>query len=156
MSSADNIDTLRETIWRERDCDVHLVVENRDDKGRGESFQILDAFLQRQGMQPLGSKWREISREAAFRHVCVLLHEDSAHHGYIMSKKRAMELATEVLATVAAARYFTNADLQDGLVQWGSDFSGLSFDPITKATLDSGVVMINETEIGLFWVEDED
>ncbi|WP_254610248.1 hypothetical protein [Bacillus tequilensis] len=48
--------------------------------------------------------------------------------------------------------YYTNADVD---VQSG-DVRLSSWSPITQATFDAGLVVIDKKKIGMFWVEDED
>lgn len=46
--------------------------------------------------------------------------------------------------------YDTNADVQSGYVELSS------WTPISQATFDAGVVVVDKKNIGMIWVEDED
>jgi hypothetical protein len=155
----DGIQRLRETIWRERDCYVRFAVQDRTTPAPADASTLLDEFVQSLGLRPMGPRgdqWREISGEAAFRHVAVLMHEDSVYKGEIMPTSRAKELAEQVLDAVPNARYFTNTETEDGFVAWGSGFRIKDWNSITDATVDTGILMLSDFRIGIFWVEDED
>ncbi|PJZ00979.1 hypothetical protein CPT06_07875 [Bacillus vallismortis] len=83
---------------------------------------------------------------------------------YILSKDLAYEisLSSEPIAFELSDYFFhyfsddpvyvTNADVD---VQSG-DVRLSSWSPITQATFDAGVVVVDKKKIGLIWVEDED
>ena len=73
-----------------------------------------------------------------------------------MTARRAKELTEQVVAMVPQARYFTNTETEDGLVCWGSGFQMKGWDSMTESTFDTGVLMLSDTQIGIFWVKDED
>jgi len=154
--------------------DLRLAVQANTVPDSPDVRTVVDRFVTAQGFSGLAERWREITCEAAFRHIGSLLYKDLVYKSQVMSVARAKELAHEVLALVPEARYFSNADMVDGLIQWDvmksecvvvkSEFSDgvlvnyplSSIDPIASSTVDSGVVMVSHERIGIFWVEDED
>jgi hypothetical protein len=68
-----------------------------------------------------------------------------------MSLSEAKQLLLRFFSFFAAdCQFFTNAS-------FNNDYSRIkSWNPITKATFDTGVVIVNTHRIGILWVEDED
>ena len=93
--------------------------------------------------------FREISEAEAIDIAALILHEDLAYHVELMPPGDAKALATAFVAQVGApARYFTNGEF-DGRSLW-------AFEPITEATLDTGIIVLGPSSSGMLWVEDED
>ena len=150
------------------DRNVRLAVEALFEPYIQSVRAVVDAFVTAKGFSALGEQWREITSEAAFRHIGSLLHKDLVYKSQVMPVARAKELAHEILALVPQARYFSNADMVDGLIQWDvmrSEVVGetlvsyplCSVDSIAPGGIvDSGIVMVSHERIGIFWVEDED
>jgi hypothetical protein len=75
-----------------------------------------------------------------------------------MPLARAQELADRFAAQFGpGARYFTDGTwhLPNTLIRCG-DIGGPSWDPVTQATFDTGVLVIGRKWSGYVWVEDED
>jgi hypothetical protein len=101
--------------------------------------------------------YKEIDAAAAKRLVQTLLHLDMAYNAEVMPAARAAELAERFLAQFASAgvRFYTNSTFHEcrgGKLTW----SGVSWDPVTSATFDTGVLVIGPESSGCLWVEDED
>ncbi|MEP6763828.1 MAG: hypothetical protein ABJB66_05915 [Gemmatimonadaceae bacterium] len=109
-------------------------------------------------LQPLGEAWLEISGYDAHMIAAAVLHRDLAHQSEIMSHAEAVELA-EAFFDLAPEPHvcFTNgawADLFDEENESVSD--SVSFDPISNATFDAGVICVGDGVTAILWVEDED
>ncbi|MEP7096386.1 MAG: hypothetical protein ABI748_01880, partial [Dokdonella sp.] len=108
--------------------------------------------------QPLGDGWLEISAYDARIVAAAVLQRDLAHDAEIMSRAEATELAEAFLDLAPEPHvYFTNgswADLFDEENKSSSD--SVSFDPISNATFDAGVICVGDGVTAILWVEDED
>jgi hypothetical protein len=102
--------------------------------------------------------YREIDREAARRLVQLILHRDLAYFGKIMSQARAVQLAECFLDQFDThARFYTNGTFHESPEQLTPAVRfGLSWDAVTNATFDTGVLVISPQGAGCLWVEDED
>lgn len=95
----------------------------------------------------------EIDAVTARCPVHVILHQDLAYEVEIMPTARAEALADQFLAQFGdeGARYYTNGRLDKargpGVVSWN---------PVTSATFDTGVLVISRQCSGCLWMEDED
>lgn len=101
--------------------------------------------------------YKEIDGAAARRLIQLILHRDLAYKAEVMPASRAAELSDQFLAQFGkdAVRLFTNGtfhEAQGSKLTW----SGVSWDPVTPATFDTGVLVIGPRKSGCLWVEDED
>ncbi len=97
---------------------------------------------------------REITREQAHELVAALIECDLAFHAPRGTKWEAESLASTFLGMFPSeeARFFTNGEL--GLEHIAVKSGAWS--PMTNATFDTGVVAVEGSRVGVFWVEDED
>jgi hypothetical protein len=110
------------------------------------------------GLDDEPSFYKEIDEAAARDLIRSVLHRDMAYNAEVMHEARAAELADQFLAQFGpGTRYFSNGSwhlprvvLVNGVV------CGPSWDPVTPATFDTGVLAIGQERSGCFWVEDED
>jgi hypothetical protein len=110
------------------------------------------------GLNDEPSFYEEIDKVAARQLILRVLHRDMAYNAEVMTEPRAAELADQFLAQFGPdTRYFTNGSWHlppvirpDGVV------CGPSWDPVTAATFDTGVLAIGSAQSGCLWVEDED
>jgi hypothetical protein len=116
-----------------------------------------DRIATAHNFQPLGDAWLEISAYDARIIAATVLHRDLAHDSEIMSRALATELADAFLDLAPEPHvYFTNGAWAD-LFDEGNELSdSVSFDPISDATFDAGVVCVGEGVVAILWVEDED
>jgi hypothetical protein len=121
-----------------------------------DSRQVADALVRSLGFRVLGSEWRELTRATACDALERVLERDLAYGGQTMSATAAKRLAEEFVSLFPVqASYYTNgvfpprADYRDG--GWAG-----SWDPITRATFDTGVIAVGTDHAGLLWIEDED
>jgi hypothetical protein len=110
------------------------------------------------GFHPPTHDWRAVEKTRALSILTQVLHRDLAYDAPIMPQKEAHDLARGFLDLLPDARaFFTNGT-------WGAQpevlddkvTRGASWDPISKATFDAGVICVAERESALLWVEDED
>ena len=116
---------------------------------------VLDEFVARFGFKGLGEAWIEVSIQAAKSLAREILFKDLAYSVAMMPEDEAGMLAERFFALFdASVRCFTNGNL---VVQDANptEVPG-SWNPITQATFDAGVVCLGSSRIGILWVEDED
>lgn len=109
------------------------------------------------GLQADASRYQEIGGDAACRLVFLALNQDLAHCTEILPVERAVYLAEHFVDAFdhEDTRFYTNGNLYEGPddeVTW----SGASWNPMTEATFDTGILVIGPLASGVFWVEDED
>lgn len=151
-------DALRERIQSQRWCgQVFLFIEDRPVKDFGNVLQLVDYFAGAHGFREIGDEWREVTRDFADRTLIRLLSRDLAYRAPLMATSVASELAKEFLAWFADdARFFTNY-----LVNWDetaviNGVSPYTCMPITDATFDAGILVVDSTLLGILWFADED
>ena len=101
--------------------------------------------------------YREIDAAAARRLVQLILHQDMAYNSEIIPLPHAAELADRFLDQfgIDGVRFYTNGTFHEARgpnLTW----SGASWNPATKATFDTGVLVVSPKCRGCLWVEDED
>ncbi len=115
-----------------------------------------DLVVQAQGFRGIAPQWDEISASDAHAIVATLLHRDLAYGNEIMPFATAADLATQFFDLVPEPHtYFTNGDWARSAAN-SAQAELSSYNPISDATLDSGVVCLGDGRAALFWVEDED
>jgi hypothetical protein len=131
-------------------------VDERTATGDPRSYHaVLDEFVATFGFKGLGDAWIEVSSQAATKLVREILLKDLAYRVAMMSEDEAALLAKRFFALFdGSVRCFTNGNL---VVQDAdpTEVPG-SWNPITEATFDAGVVCLGSCRIGILWVEDED
>eukprot|EP00903_Cladosiphon_okamuranus_P019234 g17687.t1 len=98
--------------------------------------------------------WYDISRSEAEEGAASILHRDLAYDSVIMPANDASRLARGFLGfftTNGDVKYFTN-----GTLIKPSRKSGRSWNGITGATFDCGIIVVAENSIGILWIADED
>jgi hypothetical protein len=87
--------------------------------------------------------------------LTILLHKDMAYDSEMMSLEEAEELAERFLSYFSdTARYYSNSEWKKKESTGTHHLN--SWDPLTDATFDSGLIIIDEKQIGITWFEDED
>jgi len=133
---------------------VHFDIRSRTDFSRTSDIAAIDEFVTELNHNKLASLWKPFNKYDAERLVTSILHKDMAYQYECMeiglaraTMRRFFDLFSD------SARFYSNAEFRPasgGLVSIGS------YQSITKATFDSGIVAIDDNHIGLIWVEDED
>jgi hypothetical protein len=139
---------LGEEIAKQRDCGLlHLRVEARQASLTDEEAL---ARLVQQG-EFASTPRREIDRPEAERVATLILTRDLAYGSPCIPEVAAHDYLQRFFSAFAAnARFFTNGS-HDG------PRSGLStWTPLTRATFDTGIFVLDETRVGFLWAEDED
>jgi hypothetical protein len=104
------------------------------------SAPTLAELAQEFGLRNDAGCYREIDKASARLTVQRLLHRDLAYSAEIMPERQAEQLAEEFFAQFGSgARFFTNNGC-----------------PVTAATFDEGVLVLESHRSGCLWVEDED
>ena len=134
-------------------CEFRMREElNRSSDGR----QTADEIARVVGFRPLGTKWRELTRENACVFLERVLGRDLAYDGQAMSPDLAEQLSREFVALFSGRSfYYTNGDFPSPEHYREGGWAG-SWDPVTLATFDTGVVAVDGDHAGLVWIEDED
>lgn len=136
------------TIRERRDCGrVHVAVYDLE---TGEPADA-DAIMEAAGLEPVAEV--ELGPDDALVAVTEVLARDLAHRATVMPQADAETLASSFLRLFPApATYWTNGEL---LVAQAHGTSR-AWTSATKATFDSGLVVVSATRAGILWVEDED
>lgn len=110
-------------------------------------------------LSPDVSNYRQIVKSEALEILTLILHKDLAYDGEIMPEESAAALSTTFLQGFedGSASFFTNTDYtrKDGIFGKQSRL-GPTWNSVTKATFDAGVIVISKTQCACLWVEDED
>jgi hypothetical protein len=110
------------------------------------------------GLRDEAGCYKEIEDSSARRLVRLVLRSELAHHSEIMPESRAAELTDRFFAQFGpGARYFTNGTFHEQPQRISETVTtGASWEPVTEATFDTGVLIIASRYSGCLWVEDED
>lgn len=109
------------------------------------------------GLAADAASYREIDAQSARRLAELLLHYDLAYNAEVMPTARAAELADRFFNQFGAngVRFYSNGtfhEAREGKLTW----PGVSWNPVTAATFDTGVLVLTPQSAGCLWVEDED
>jgi hypothetical protein len=154
---------LQSRVEAARACGVvHIAERARADLARAavgefavisEPRGVADALARGLGFRALGPGWQELARGEARATLAAVLARNLAYETALMAEAEAYGLADEFLGRFGTgARFFTNGDL--GTRAAGVPSAG--WDPLTEATFDTGVVVVDADRAALFWFEDED
>ncbi|HZZ81118.1 MAG TPA: hypothetical protein VFE62_21630 [Gemmataceae bacterium] len=96
--------------------------------------------------------YRQIDSAAARRLLERILHQDLAYDSEVMPIDEASDLAGRFMAyfETVDTLYYTNGTFHE------LQRNGTSWNPVTEATFDTGVLAISAERAGCLWVEDED
>jgi len=139
---------LGEEISHHRDCGrIHLSFEPRP-PGLADA-RALALCAEREGFS--SAPRREINRQEAERVATLILTRDLAYGSECIPEAAALEYLRRFLSAFAAdARFFTNGTID------GPKLRLSNWTPITDATFDTGIFVLDETSVGFLWAEDED
>ena len=104
------------------------------------------------------ANYRQVAKAEAIEILTRILHKDMAYDSEIMPRQIAAELSASFLQDFAddSTVFFTNIDYsREGEISQDTRI-GPSWNPVTNATFDAGVIAISETRSACLWVEDED
>lgn len=114
-----------------------------------------EPFAAKCGLSAKPGIYREISRAEALAVIQSVLHRDMAYQAEIMPRTDAEVLAESLLAEYRAgpARYFTNGDFGRSPAH-PNVCPG--WNPATRSTFDTGVLVLARNKSMCLWVQDED
>ena len=116
---------------------------------------VLDALAKRVGGTPLGDDWITIARDDAERLLVRVFARDLAMNASIMPEEDARGFARRFLELFGpGAHFFTNTSILDE-EDVDSTWTG-SWKPLTSATFDTGIAVVDGSRAGLCWVTDDD
>ncbi len=109
------------------------------------------------GLNAIPANYVEIDLSAAHRLIQLVLSQDLAYNSETMPADLAEDLAGRFLNEFGTegVQFFTNGTFHETPgphLTW----SGVSWNPVTEATFDTGVLVISPKCSGCLWVEDED
>ena len=124
-----------------------------------QAFADPDEAARAFGIRPIGEKWRRLDRDTTSRVLLALLIQDMAFSEPRVPEDQARAASDEFLGSFGAgAAFFTNGKWEDGWTT--SAGTGVSFgpewEPVTEATFDGGVLVLDVARSGILWLEDED
>ena len=100
------------------------------------------------GMKPV--RWRMLAASEAVRALRRALHRDLAYDATIMPEEVAHGLALRIVRFFGqGALFYTNQSHAEGQ-------STGSWDPVTDATFDTGIIAVGARHVGVVWFMDED
>ncbi|MFH0347399.1 hypothetical protein ACHADS_12720 [Bacillus vallismortis] len=113
----------------------------------------MNHFVKNHGYHGLDDQWNAVDEQTARHLMTYIRSKDLAYEISLSSEPIAFELSDYFFHYFSDDPvYVTNADVD---VQSG-DVRLSSWSPITQATFDAGVVVVDKKKIGMIWVEDED
>lgn len=117
----------------------------------------VDRVVQAHGFRGITTEWLEISAADAHAIVTTLLHRDLAYNEEIMPIESASDLATRFFDLAPEPHsFFTNGEWSRSADAENSPATLHAFDPISDATLDSGVVCLGDGQAALLWIQDDE
>ena len=124
-----------------------------------ERYESPDQFCKAHNFTEIGDGWRKLSKIEAHKVLFALLIRDMAYKSPRLSKEQTKEVIDEFFSSFSvSALYFTNGNWEEGTTSSkdGRISYGPSWTPLTQATFDGGVLVLDEHKSGIIWLEDED
>ena len=147
----DAFETLKAEILEKRWGVVHFELNKLSDYGDEQLNNLPDSYTAGFGFHGIGPAWQAIDRSDARKILVRILHRGLAYPQEEMPLGDAQALADRILALFSSdAGFFTNGSYAQ------DEGQGVRRHSITDATFDTGVVFVDRSQIGLFWIEDED
>ncbi|BAZ33190.1 hypothetical protein NIES4074_57000 [Cylindrospermum sp. NIES-4074] len=147
---------LRAEIFSKRNrgevlYDIKQLIPDHNQEIAENQTVCIDLFITQLGCSPLGSRWKPINQTAAKKILTLIMTKDLAYGGEIMSLPVATALIVKLFNFFPGDRqFFTNASFEN-------DYTSIStWDSITKATFDTGIIIVGNNRIGILWAKDED
>jgi hypothetical protein len=126
----------------------NAIVEYRKNKKNGKKQPVLPEEV-RDTLEEIGT------REHAVKILTRLIHQGMAYDSEIIPEKEAAQLAEIFISHFGnEARYYSNSPWKLNVLSQKNELS--SWDPLTEATFDSGIIIVGKSSIGIAWFEDED
>jgi hypothetical protein len=146
LIDAEQVSQLRKTLKEKRLYGLlHFDLQAKEIFNKENIKATIDAYVTSTGLNALGEHWIAIDSHRADEIITQLFYRHQAYSIEIMPLDEAKALSKDILGLFTEpSQHYTNVD-HDG-----------SSMPVTGAPFDRGVVVLDETSIGMFWVEDED
>lgn len=143
--------SINEKILQLRDSgEVHCNFTTRHDQDIQKSLR---KFCEQMGFS-VTKDLKKVDREMALKILRLILMKDLVYKSPLMTEEQASELASDFCNLFGnSAKFFTNGSFEESL---SNNLSLKSWNPITKAAFDTGILIIDEKSTGCLWVEDED
>jgi hypothetical protein len=133
---------------------VHFEIQDRSGFPKTSDTAAIDGFIEELNHKKLSTQWKSLKKYDAEKLLTSILHKDMAYRYECMEIGLARATMRSFFDLFSdTARFYSNADFapdSGGLVKIGS------YQSITEATFDSGVVAIDDKHVGYMWCEDED
>ncbi len=154
QSMQDKQTQIRDNLSKRDAGLVHFEIRDRSDFSKNSDTAAIDGFVEELNHNKLAALWKPLKKYDAERLLTSILHKDLAYQYECMEIGLARSTMRSFFDLFSdAARYYSNADFKPdsgGFVTIGS------YQSITGATFDSGVVAIDDKHVGFMWCEDED
>lgn len=148
-----NVEEFAKKVARIRDCGVVTLIIEDHESHESSAIQLIDNFVQKHGFHVIDKSWVELSWNHAEQTMLSILQRDLAYNMPLLSSEAAKEVMDTFFGYFAPeARYFTNGNL---LHITPEPLYG-TWQPLTAATFDTGIVCFDPLSIGILWVQDED
>ena len=159
---------FRARVQTVRACGVvHVAERTRADLSRaaagevailGDPRSVADALVRGLDFHTLGRGWRELTRTDAYAVLTAALTRDLAYDAELMDEGTARAFADDFLGRFSVdAQFFTNGEFRPPPTgASGQAQRTAEWDPLTEATFDTGVAVVDVDRAGLLWFEDED
>lgn len=153
----ERFNSVREEILKNRTCGQKIIdLKKIEAEGsvaeKGQDIrEILDRYVRGLGYKELGERWIEIDKIYAMEILTFILTRDLAYNGRVMKDSKAREIVYSFINLFGnKIRFFTNSSYN--LEEYRLE----SWNEITEATFDSGIIAIDNNYIGIIWMMDED
>ncbi|KAB8331940.1 hypothetical protein SD80_020695 [Scytonema tolypothrichoides VB-61278] len=150
------ITELRAEVLSKRKCgevlfEIQKIISEETLESSKNMTEILDLFVSQLGYSSLGLLWKEVNQEEAQKILSFVMTKDLAYSVPLMSLEEAENIIVKLFDFFPGyCKFFTNALFRN-------NYSGISaWDSITKATFDTGIIVVSHKRIGILWVKDED
>lgn len=115
----------------------------------GDDFEVADSYTSRHGFRPIGKQWCGVSRSVASDYLSRLLNKSLAYGIEMFPRSKSEFIANRIVSLVdeSAGTFMVNGSFYD---------SGFGCPPIGVATFELAIVFFDQSNIGFFYIEDED
>lgn len=147
----ETIAEIAKFLEQENETSACPIIDVRFRSDRFEVAQeILATYVSSLGFRSIDQHWKSVPKSQVKEILCGLLHRDLAYSEEIMSLATARHIATEFLACFDSdSNYvFSNALFENNRL--GSWF------PLSKATFEVAIVIYDNHNIGIIYVDAED
>ena len=147
---------LEEAVRQQRSAGV-ITMQRISRSTTMTSIAAADELARAVGYKPLGNRWVPLSPDDATIVLLLVLERDLAYGESLMDRILAERLAVEFLGSVGEhASFFTNGSWAEPPLTPRGLPRGQSWEPLSHATIDAGVLGVGPQQAAILWAEDED